>query len=181
MKVVLMHGKDTDPSRKWYPWFISEMKERGIEVIAPALPKPNNPVMSEWLDALDKTKPNEKTILVGHSRGGVAIFRWLENLAPNQRVKKVILLATNSGLESKRAVKSESNFGFYTQEGYNFEEIKKHCDNFVVMHSKDDPWVPFEQGVENAKGLGAKFLQFDHYKHFGTGVDKIPELLTEIA
>lgn len=110
----------------------------------------------------------------------MAILRWLEKQPANQKVKKVILMATNSGLESNRTIKSETNYGFYTEKGYDFEKIKNHCDNFVVMHSKDDPWVPFEQGVENTKGLNAKFLEFDHYKHFGTGLNKIPELLKEV-
>lgn len=180
MKIILMHGKDTHPSKKWYPWFIQEVQNRGIEIIAPVLPNSADPVMDEWLEELDKAKPDENTILIGHSRGGVAILRWFEKMPEGKKVKKVILIATNSGLEKDKVVKKESNYGFYTKEGYNFEEIKKHCDNFVVMHSKDDPWVPFRDGEENAKGLGAKFLIFDNYAHFGKTVETIPELLDEI-
>ncbi len=179
MKVVLIHGKDTDPSQKWYPWFKREMEKRGIEIIAPVMPKPNDPVMSEWLQEIDKTRPDENTILVGHSRGCGAILGWLQKQPGSLKVKKVILLAPISG--TKMSIKTESNFGFYTKEGYDFEKIKKHCKDFVVMHSKDDPWVPFESGVENAKGLDAKFLKFNHYRHFGHGFPEIPELLKEIT
>lgn len=180
MKVVLMHGKDTDPSQKWYPWFGAEVERMGYEFVAPALPTATDPVMDEWLAELNKANPDENTILVGHSRGGVAILRWIENQTPEKRVKKVILVATNSGELADRVIPTESNHGFYTEEGYDFEKIKTHCDDFVVLHSKDDRWVPFTAGKKNSFGLSARFLQFDDYGHFGKNVFKIPELINEI-
>jgi predicted alpha/beta hydrolase family esterase len=179
MRVVLIHGKDTDPSQKWYPWFGEEVEKMGYEFLAPVLPKATDPVMDEWLAEVDKTEPDKETILVGHSRGGVAVLRWLENQPSEKRVSKVILVATNSGALEDRAIPAESNYGFYTENGYDFEKIKAHCDNFVVLHSKDDKWVPFSAGEKNAQGLSARFLQFDNYGHFGKGVDEIPELLEE--
>ena len=178
MNVILMHGKYTDPSKKWYPWFSEAVKELGVEFISPVLPDAHDPSINEWLSELSKTNPDESSILVGHSRGGVAILRWLEVLPENKRVKKVILVATNSG-SSKKMDKTENNRGFYTKDGYDFKKIKQHCDNFVVLHSKDDQWVPFEAGEKNSKGLGARFLQFEDRGHFGRGVDTIPELLEE--
>jgi len=90
-------------------------------------------------------------------------MRWLETQPPEQKVKRVILVAANSGRLSDKAIASETNYGFYTKLGYNFEKIKTHCDDFVVLHSKDDPWVPFAAGQQNAIGLSAHFLQFEKY------------------
>lgn len=179
MKVVLIHGKDTDPSQKWYPWFGDEVKKMGYEFVAPVLPRAADPIMEEWLAAINKVEPDEDTIFVGHSRGGVAIMRWLEKQRPGKKVKKVILVATNSGRLKDKAVPSESNYGFYTNEGYNFEKIKSHCNDFVILHSRDDKWVPFSAGETNAIGLSARFLKFDDHGHFGKGVNEIPELLEE--
>lgn len=39
---------------------------------------------------------------------------------------------------------TENSNGFYTESGYDFGKIKKHCDDFVVFHSEDDQWVPFQ-------------------------------------
>ena len=178
-KVVLMHGKDTNPSEKWYPWFVGQVKSRGINALAPALPKPNDPVAEEWTKELEKTNPDENTILVGHSRGGVAILRWLERLPEGKKIKKVVLVATNSG-RSEKMNKTENNKGFYSDKGYDFEKIKTHCDNFVVIHSKDDIWVPFEAGEENAKGLDARFKVYEGKNHFGKNTPKVPEVLEEI-
>lgn len=179
MKVVLIHGKDTDPSQKWYPWFNKEVKNLGMNFISPVLPNPSNPDVDKWIAELDKIKPDQNTILVGHSRGGVAILRWVEKLPENKKIKKIILIATNSG-DSGKMNKNENSNGFYTKYGYDFKKIKSHCDDFVVFHSQDDEWVPFEAGEENTKGLDAKFLKFNNYGHFGRGVDEIPELLNEI-
>lgn len=180
MKIILIHGKDTSPSQKWYPWLGEELKKKGYNFIAPALPNSSNPAMSQWLLEIDKTDPDENTILIGHSRGGVAIMRWLENQDSNLKVAKVILVAVNSGKLRDKAIPSESNHGFYTETGYDFDKIKSHCQNFVVFHSRDDQWVPFTHGEANAKGLSAKFLPFDHYGHFGKKANSVPELLEEI-
>jgi len=179
MKVVLMHGKDTDPTQKWYPWFAKEVKNFLMDFFAPALPDSSDPSIDKWIAELEKTNPDEDTILVGHSRGGVTILRWLEELPINRRVQKVILIGTNSG-NSEKMIGTENSKGFFTKEGYDFKKIKLHCNNFVVLHSRDDEWVPFQAGEENAKGLNAKFLKFDNRGHFGKKVSTIPELLREI-
>ncbi len=181
INVILMHGKNTDPSKKWYPWLAKKMYENNIKFQSPLLPNTGNPNIDEWTIEVEKTKPNDDSILIGHSRGGVAILRWLEKQQPNFKVKKVILVATNSGKIKNSTEKNSSN-GFFTQKGFDFEKIKKHCNNFVVLHSKDDEWVPFSAGEENAKGLDAKFLIFDNLGHFGGKLPKqeIPELLNEI-
>ncbi len=157
------------------------MNNSGINFISPSLPNADDPEISEWTDELEKAKPDENSILIGHSRGGVAILRWLEKQTDDLRVNKVILVATNSG-ETKKRNKTEKNRGFFTENGYDFKKIKKHCDNFIVLHSKDDKWVPFEAGEENTKGLGAKFLKFNNKGHFGNQLEKqeIQELLEEI-
>jgi predicted alpha/beta hydrolase family esterase len=177
MKVILMHGKDATPENKWYPWFRDSMKDVGCDFIAPALPHADDPVMDEWLHELDNCASDEDTVLVGHSRGGVAIMRYLEKMSVDTKVKAVVLIATNSGALGDRSIPTESNYGFYTAEGYDFEQIKSHCDTFFVMHSKDDKTVPYESGVKNSVGLGVELMTFTDRRHFGTGIDTIPELL----
>ena len=181
MRVVLMHGKDTDPSKKWYPWLAQEMKARGIDFAAPVLPSPGNPHVAAWLAVLEMTRPDEDTVLIGHSRGGVTILRWLERLPAGKRVRKVILVAVNSGRLQDKAIPEESNHGFYTEAGYDCVAIKQHCADFVVLHSRDDQWVPFSAGEYNAQALGAEFVALDGRGHFGKDVDAIQELLAEIV
>lgn len=175
-----MHGKDTSPNEKWYPWFQTALVDQGIKFEAPVLPEADDPVLDDWVTELEALEPDENTVLVGHSRGGVAVLRYLERLPKGHKVKKVILVATNSGLLSKRHITDETNFGFYTEKGYDFEEIKRHCNDFIVFHSKDDVWVPFEAGEENSIGLGAKFFAFEDKQHFGKNILEFPELIAQI-
>ncbi len=175
-----MHGKDAGSGDKWYPWFREELEKKDIEVFVPELPDSSDPKMEEWLAVLESLKPDEQTILLGHSRGGVAVLRYLEKMPEEFRVKKVILLAANSGSARYMAIPSESNHGFYTKEGYDFDKIKSHCDDFVVFHSKDDKWVPFDHGKENAEGLNARFVTFENKGHFGKNNGVVPGLINEI-
>ena len=184
-KVVLMHGKDTDSQGKWYPWFGNRVSKLGYEYVAPDLPSASDPDIEEWTGELDKITIDSETILVGHSRGGVAILRWLEKQPANFSVDRVVLVATNSGLLTDRYIESETNHGFYTEVGYDFEKIKTHCSDFVVMHSTDDSTVPYENGVKNAIGLGARLETYNNKRHFGTGYNgvmqkEIPEILEVI-
>jgi len=183
--MILMHGKNADPSQKWYPWLAKEVKNLGLDFVAPALPHTEDPRADEWIAELEKLNPDENTILIGHSRGGVAILRYLEKLPKEKKVHKVILVATNAGY-SEKINKTENNKTFFSKEGYNFEKIKSHCDNFVVFHSVNDHIVPFQAGEENAKGLNAKFYKFENARHFGTKADgsmtnSFPELLEELG
>ena len=180
MNVILIHGKDTGPNDKWYPWLKEEMEKRNIKIDIPKLPDSENPKIEEWMSVIKSLYQDENTILLGHSRGGVAVLRYLERLPKNVRIKKVILLATNSGYAKFTAIPTESNYGFYTEDGYDFLKIKSHFSDFVVFHSKDDKWVPFEHGEENAKKLNAKFITFENNGHFGKNNGIVPGLIDEI-
>ena len=175
-----MHGKDATPRDKWYPWFGEQVKRLGHEYIAPELPNPSEPIFDEWIEGLDSCKPDEDTILIGHSRGGAAVMRWLEMQPPEVRVRKVILVAANSGRIEANLPPNESKKGFYNKNGYNFEKIKSHCDDFVVFHSTDDKWVPYTSGEENTAGLSARFMSYTDKGHFGKAIGEFPELLEEL-
>jgi len=183
-QVVLMHGKDTDSQGKWYSWFGEQVNILGYQYHAPDLPSAENPDIEEWMLELDKANINEEAILVGHSRGGVAILRWLEKQPKKFSVKRVVLVATNSGLLSDRYITQESNKGFYTENGYDFEKIKSHCEDFIVLHSQDDHIVPYEQGVNIARGLQGKLITFEDRRHWGSDTEgklqiQIPEILEQ--
>jgi uncharacterized protein len=76
-RVLLMHGKDTSPQEKWYPWLTRELAKHNIFCHVPALANAHDPDIQEWKQAVKEFSPDKDSILVGHSRGGVAILRYL--------------------------------------------------------------------------------------------------------
>ena len=174
-RVIIMHGKNSDPSKNWFPWISEQLNTLGYEVIIPDLPDAEDPEKHKWIAVLEDLKPDENTVLIGHSRGGVAIMRYLEQLEGSARVAKVVLVGTNSGNSDK------PSRGFFSEAGYDFSAIRKHCDDFAIIHSRDDEWVPFAAAEENAGGLDAKLCIYEDKGHFGKIILKAPEVLREVV
>jgi leucyl-tRNA synthetase/8-oxo-dGTP pyrophosphatase MutT (NUDIX family)/predicted alpha/beta hydrolase family esterase/ASC-1-like (ASCH) protein len=170
-RVVLMHGKNETPAGKWYPWFGERVKAAGLDYIAPELGVEDVPKLADWTVKLEDTKPDESTILIGHSRGGMAILRWLEQAPAAVKVGRVVLVAANDGAQPDKA-----GGDFFYGKDYDFAKIKSHCSDFVVVHSRDDKWVPFEAGEKIAAGLGVELSAFDGKNHFGKDTPQVPEI-----
>lgn len=95
-KIVLLHGKDATPEDKRYKRFTDEVKNRNIAIVAPYLPRTDNPVLEEWLQTIDTLDIDGETCVVAHSRGGVALLRWLETR--KKKIGKIVLVATNDAV-----------------------------------------------------------------------------------
>ena len=62
------------------------------------------------------------------------------------------------------------------------EKAKMHCDNFVMIFSDNDPYVPMEKSLEMARELGAKTILERGKGHFtkGDGVTALPSALSAL-
>ena len=172
-----MHGKSAAPTDGWYGWLAGEVGASGLEFTAPALPRPSEPVCAEWMDVLDRLEVDEHTVLIGHSRGGVAILRLLENQPSAVRVGKIVLVATNSSTGSRPVTPEIAAYGFYSIARYDNAAIKRHCDDITIIHSKDDGLVPYRAAMQNARTLKAKLITVKKSGHFGARVREMPMIV----
>jgi leucyl-tRNA synthetase len=78
-RFVLLHGKGGSPDTNFFPWLKGELEKKGYEVQAPQMPGGEEPDDNEQAEfVLANCKLDEKTVIIGHSFGGVVALMLLE-------------------------------------------------------------------------------------------------------
>src|SRR3954471_3952140 len=73
-----------------------ELERRGFAVALPAMPRPDHPIIADWIRFIDRLvgEPDAETIIVGHSLGCQAVVRYLDTIgAAGKCVAKTLLVA----------------------------------------------------------------------------------------
>lgn len=184
-KVYIVHGWGGTPNQDWYKWLVDELKNKGIEAYAPEMPNSFTPTIKKWIEKLNKTiKADNNTYLIGHSIGCQAIMRYLEQLDKNIKIGGVIFVAGWFNLTDdtwdKDYTKDIANEWINTP--IDFNKIKQHTDNFVVIVSDNDPYVELKDSEVFKKRLGAEVIVLKNKGHLSgeDGVKKFPFLLNKI-
>ncbi|MBI3619625.1 serine hydrolase family protein [Candidatus Roizmanbacteria bacterium] len=186
MKTVhIVHGWYGNPDGEWRPWLKKILLQKGWRVEIPAMPNSRKPEMNAWVKHLKKTipAPDKNTVLIGHSLGVITILRYLESLKPAEKIGAAILIAGFSYDLEYDGYHQE--LGTFFRTSVNFAAVKKHCHNFTVLHSQDDPWVPIKHAYLFREKLGARIIIQNGMKHYSgdDGVYSLPivaELLETI-
>jgi predicted alpha/beta hydrolase family esterase len=164
---IIVHCWEGYPEYCWYPWLKDKLEKEGWNVIVPEMPETVTPTLQKWLPKLQEiaNNPNENLYLVGHSLGCITILRYLENLKENQKVGGVVMVA---GFTDYLGYEELSTF---FEEEINYDEINKHCDKFVAIHSDNDPYVSLEHGDIFKKELGARVVVKNQMGHFSGEIE----------
>lgn len=164
-RIFIIHGYGADPDCNWFPYLKEELNKRGLAAQVPVMPNTEAPQCREWVETLKGLvgRPDKGTILVGHSLGTAAILRYLETLKDGESVGDVFLVAG-----------ADANPGFPELDSFvavppDYEKMKKGAKSFTVIHSDDDPVVPFAMGQRLSKGLGAEFIPLSGLEHLNAG------------
>lgn len=178
---IIVHGYKGKPETNWKPWLKAELEAKGWTVDVPEMPSTEHPIAAAWNAKLAEAvgEPNADTYLIGHSLGCITILRYLETLPENQKVGGIILIA---GFGERFArYHSGSHDSFFDHE-LNWHAIRKHCDNFVAIHSEDDSLVEPAQLKLFEDKLGAKAILAQGMGHFGSadGVFEVPLVRDEL-
>lgn len=165
-KVVLVHGYRSSPKNEKYQIISRELNKLGIEHSIPTFPGERYPYSQEWLEIIDReVKSTDKpVILVGHSLGTRAVLLYLDKF--ETKVDTVILVATfNNSIEGNRKRRDKGYADFF-EYPLNIEKIKKLANKFIIVHSKDDDLIDYQQAVDMSKELDVELITYEHASHF---------------
>ncbi len=98
--------------------------------------------------------------------------------AENYHILGSVLVApcyTDLGMESEKIS------GYYSHT-WKWIKIKKNQNWIIQFSSKDDPYIPIEEGRYVNKMLSSEYYEFSDQGHFGGNWDKIefPEIVDKI-
>lgn len=165
-KIIFVHGYTASSKADWYPNISLKLKELGVDFSIPDLPGGEHPHAEEWLNVIHQEvkKTNKPLVFVGHSLGSRAVPLYLEKYRP--KVKLVLLIAAFANrLENAKRRGGDAYPDFFAHK-VDISKIKLLSEKFVVMHSKDDDSIPYEQGIEIAKDINAELITYTDRGHF---------------
>lgn len=159
---LILHGTNGDSKENWFPWLKTELEAQGWSVFVPDLPHSERPSIARYRTFLKDIgwKPNENTVLIGHSSGAVAILGFLQSLPDTMMVKKVVLVGAFEGdldMENLRELYDAP---------LDFPLIRTKAKEFILIHSDNDPYCPLSHAEHLAKLLGGKLLIRNGEQHF---------------
>ena len=162
MKVIILHGFGETPGSFWYPYIRKALESKGYKVDIPLLPNTNDPKLDEQLYFYIKNlKFDENTIIITHSSGTPLALAILEKIP--KKIKKLISVA---GYSSPLKVGAGDTKNI--KDSWDFEKIKKHCEEFIFINADNDPWGADEnQGKAMSIKLGGKLI-INHEGHMGS-------------
>jgi predicted alpha/beta hydrolase family esterase len=178
-RVVIVHGWDGSSAIHWQSWLARKCERvLKVETHYPKLPEKHHPVLSAWLEALDRILPviNETTALVGHSMGSIVALQLLLHRRP--KVSMLLLVAPSS--ESRVAASDTARFllPFYDGLG-NIGELKVDIKEAHVWASGNDNWIDPTEAQCLSTRLGAEFHFVSGAGHFNvaSGHHTFPDVL----
>ena len=174
-KIIFIHGYTASSKADWYPDISKELDKLGTDYSVPDLPGNTRPHAKEWMDIIHKEayKCSKPLVLVGHSLGTRAILLYLEKYKP--KIDTIILIAPFANRLENAKRRNEYYSDFFTHK-IDIRKIKKMSNKFIVLHSKDDSSIDFEQGKEIAEDLDAEFYSVTGRDHL-SGPDNYKYIL----
>lgn len=157
-RVLIVHTWDSYPKDHWYEEEKNILEDKGYEVFVPTLPGGRWPKLAEWLKIIESLKPDENTILIGHSLGPAAIFRYLEK--NDQKVGTIISIA---GFVRSLGLKETDNF---VEAPFDWDIIRRNTNKIISIAQQNDPYVPIEESKEIANRTGGEFILVEGANHF---------------
>ena len=173
-KVILIHCYTSSPKLRKYQIISRELAKLSIEHSIPAMPGDLYPKSRDWLAIIDKEvrKSKEPVVLVGHSLGTRAVLLYLDKY--NQKVDTVILFAAFNNDYRKNGERRNWNYKDFFDYALNLEKVKEKASKFIIIHSKDDDSIEYQQALDISNDLAAELITYQNMGHL-SGEEKAKE------
>jgi len=155
-------------------WKASLAEELGeaFEVLVPRMPNGTNARYAEWCLWLERCTEflEDGVILVGHSLGGIFLAKYLAEHSFPKHVRALVLVA--APFNDTSTVESLKDFALPGS----LAPLAKQGGKVYLVHSSDDPVVPFAQAARYQHVLPkAQLMTFKDRGHFNQ--EQFPELV----
>jgi predicted alpha/beta hydrolase family esterase len=162
------------PRKEWKDWLASKLGAR-YDVLLPRMPNATNARYQEWkiwFNNITKVL-NHKVVLVGHSLGGIFLAKYLtENIYPRKIAAVILVAAPFYDAEGADGKESLKDFSLPPS----LKKFAKQCGKIYLLHSQDDPVVPFAQLDRYKNALPkAEAVVFKDREHFNQ--ETFPEIV----
>lgn len=158
---------------RWTDTLEIELAE-SFSVIRPQMPNKHNAHYEEWkiwferhFDFLEK-----EVVLLGWSQGGFFLAKYLSEETVPFTIKALFLVAAPAKTDDFEG-EDGGDFAFDSKQ---LPKLAKQVGQIAILHSKDDPVVPYEHAQMYKEALPeAKLHSFDNRGHFL--IEEFPELI----
>ena len=171
LKNKIIDPEGLKPKRDWKNTLLEKLGEN-YEVLLPSMPNKTNSQFKEWKIWFERITPfiKKNTIFVGHSLGGIFLAKYLSRNTISKSIKAVILVAAPFDDADRKY--SLASFKLPSS----LKKFSKQADKIYLIHSKNDPVVPFEDFKKYKKALpDAETMIFDDKEHFSQ--ENFPEIV----
>jgi len=176
--IFIIHGYGGYSRENWFSSLKEELEKLGHQVIIPDFPNPGAPLLKSWLVFFEKYSPeiDENSIIIGHSLGGAFLLSLLEK----RRLKAAFFVATVSGPINHEV---DDFIKTFTHKLFNWKKITGNCNQFYVLHSDKDPYIPLQQAESLAINLNTKVIMIKNGGHLNSkaGFKTFPLLLEKVV
>jgi predicted alpha/beta hydrolase family esterase len=183
-RAFIIHGYQGYPAEAWLPWLKAKLEEHGYRVFLPAMPHPDRPVISEWVDFIGKLvgKPDSMTVMIAHSLGCDAVLHYLDSLgASGMSVGRTVLVAGRfpagmSDAEAEKKIEGDKILKPWMTARVDPNNVKLAAGKCTVILSDDDPYVPIDAAKASFRGNLAAEIVIEHGRGHFNEDDHISEL-----
>ncbi len=176
IKVFIIHGFEGHPNGAWRPWLMNELMKKKIYACALAMPSPNRPICTEWVNELSRHIDQNATddiYLVGHSLGATTILRYLEQSSSHSVAGAILISGPTTKINNHQ-------LDCFLDSPFDFATIKSNCQRFAVIHGDNDPYVPLDNALYLSEQLKGECLIIPNGQHLNgsAGWLKLPQCLS---